>query len=175
MRRLVRARLSALLTSILGSTLQPIPAHALERVVIEGQREWNPDWFDYGPGGVGGGPSRVADGFGGGDSVEVAAWLEKKGDVRCAPNVSDQTRNTTSRSDVIDRQSAALAVFRSIPISQRKDALAGGFLKVTYADGGSEQWAVPFPSFSDGGINVPMPGTLKQGSGVAEPTSCVGA
>lgn len=33
-------------------------------------------------------------------------------------------------------------------------------------DGGTERWSVPIPTFSDGGINVPVPGSLVDGGGV---------
>lgn len=161
--------------TLLAASLS-FPAAAGDVVVIKGERiRRAPPRIDFISRGEGGASSGRAWGdSGGAGSVTVAAWLEKKADVRCAPAVGEQTRQTTSHAQPMDRQMAALAVFRSIPLTQRKDAIVGGLLRVTYADGGSEQWSVPSPSFSDGGINVPMPGTLKLGSGNAETTSCAG-
>lgn len=174
--------------TVLAASLS-FPAAAGDVVVIKGERiRKAPPRVDlisrdgggfshgggWGDGGGAGSVNVVASNPAATPGVVVAAWLEKKADVRCAPAVGEQTRQTTSHAQPMDRQMAALAVFRSIPLTQRKDAIVGGLLRVTYADGGSEQWSVPSPSFSDGGINLPMPGTLKLGSGNAETTSCVG-
>lgn len=171
--------------TVLAASLS-FPAAAGDVVVIKGERiRKAPPKVDLisrdrggfshgGGGGDGGGAGPVALNPAATPGVVVAAWLEKKADVRCAPAVGEQTRQTTSHAQQIERQMAALAVFRSIPLTQRKDAIVGGLLRVTYADGGSEQWPVPSPSFSDGGINSPMLSTLKLGSGSAETTSCVG-
>lgn len=97
--------------------------------------------------------------------------LEDTGDVRCALNTMD-IRRTVSTADLIDRQIAAQAVFRSMHLlsSAKRTVTNQGFLRVTYADGGSEQWVVlPYPAFSDGGISQPMPTTLKLGDGVVRP------
>jgi hypothetical protein len=94
--------------------------------------------------------------------------LKDTGDVRCLLNA--QLRNVVSTNDLLDRQIAAQAVFRALQIltPARTKIIQLGYVEVTYADGGTEKWPVPFPSFSDGGINQPLPGRTI-GDGVAKP------
>jgi hypothetical protein len=93
------------------------------------------------------------------DPVEVAALL-KMNDVRCNPlTLGDGSSKVTSQSNLVDRQAAALQIFRSLSLGQR--ASQGSALRVTYADDGTEDWLFPAPTMSNGGNSEPIAGTLK--------------
>lgn len=96
-------------------------------------------------------------------------------DVRC---VDKGFENTTSHSSEIDRWVAAEAVYRRVSSGRTLfEKLSGAdptpkgtnFLTVTYADGGTENWWIVAPQFSTALSPSPVPGSLKQGSGVAQP------
>lgn len=105
--------------------------------------------------------------------VKVADNIASLTDVRCAIT-SGNLRNTTSQSDEIDRKLATLAVFRTIGMLSpaRRTIVSARLITVTYADGGEEKWQVLEPFFSDGGIELPMPGSLKKKDGKVKPSQC---
>ena len=94
--------------------------------------------------------------------------MKDTGDVRCL--LSQSLRSVTSQNDFLDRQIAAQAVFRALQAlaPAKTKIIQLGYVEVTYADGGTEKWPVPFPSFSDGGINQPLPGRT-MGDGTPKP------
>jgi hypothetical protein len=96
--------------------------------------------------------------------------LIKKADVRCSVNQSFRTVTSTSPPEV--RMLAAEAVFRAIPITSRQSLLIDGHVfRVTYADGGTEDYIVINPLFSSATAGNAV--NLKPGSGTPVLTTCV--
>lgn len=148
-----------------------------QTVTITGQRPGGNGGGLGGGGGTGGGcggachtpsqqpPSEL-------DGVDIAS---AKTDVRCAAISDPSLRSTTSFAGQDSRYLSAISVWsltRSyLPL--RREAIKNGFITVTYADEGTENWLITAPAFSDGGL-MPVPGTLKKGDGIAKSKSCFG-
>lgn len=90
------------------------------------------------------------------------AVYKSSGSVTSLP-ADNSLRCTTSISDFLTRQLAAVNVYR---LNKFPGSIARGVLTVTYADGGSDNWIVAMPAFSDGGINA-TDGPTKLGNGQA--------
>jgi hypothetical protein len=133
----MRAAASAV-SLVLSMALQPVPGHALERVIIEGERERGEDWagFDYGPGGVGGGPTGGGEAPIGGDSIDVAGVNPTK-DVRCWKGA----QSTTSQAIGEYRHGIAMSMYRALVAAGRSQQV-GSWFTVTWADGGSTSYQV---------------------------------
>lgn len=101
----------------------------------------------------------------------LAKALRDTGDVRCSWDKA--TRKVTSHASQDDRQMAAVTVYSQMRLLNvgRPAVISAGVLTVTYADGGTEKWPVPNPTFSEGGITLPVPGSLNQGDGTVQPSS----
>lgn len=97
--------------------------------------------------------------------------LAANGDIRCAAS-SDGIKKTTSRSGWEQRYLAAIAVLKTLTLTGRMFLGKTGFLKVTYADGGTENWTVPAPMLSDGGMSANSNNSLVQGDGIPKPKTC---
>jgi hypothetical protein len=159
-----------------------------QQVNITGKKSINPESeggvaIGAGPSsGPGGGYSPPAPGDGGsGSGSNVALGKDPTSkDVRCNGFATADTATTTSKSDPTSRYLAAQQLYTAI-MAQKNIISRNSYLKtlptvdyfgqkayawsVTYADGGSEQWAVipglPATLLIDGNY----PGTLVQGSG----------
>lgn len=142
----------------------------LDTVIVEGSPIGGGGSGGSGGGG-GGGSGRSWDAFDpGSEPIDIALGIASKSDVRCNAAVVAQGMSVvTSQSDLWSRQYTAQVVFRSLNLAERRSAVQGGFLRLTYADGGTEDWVMPMPQLSDGGINQPIPGSLRpptEGAGV---------
>ncbi|MFZ6673450.1 hypothetical protein [Undibacterium sp. Xuan67W] len=96
--------------------------------------------------------------------------MASNGDTRCAAT-SPGIKNTTSLSDETDRYLAAIAVFRTMTLTGKIQANKAGYLKITFADGGTENWFVTEPMMSDGGM-IKQPGSLVKGDGIPKAKTC---
>lgn len=97
--------------------------------------------------------------------------LKKKADVRCALT-SGSLRDVTQQHDNVDRWEAVNAAFRTIQIGDRRTIMNNSnVLRVTFSDGGVEDWLIVNPYFSDAAPGARI-SVIEPGDGVVKPTVC---
>lgn len=136
-----------------------------------------PSFSDFGPGrGLdfsSGGGGQPFTGYA--KMMALLKSIELVEDVRC---VGQGFEKTTSHANVAERWMAAEAVYRRVSSgrgifkklfgSDPVDPKAAQFLKVTYADGGTETWLVVNPLFSTALSPTPVADSMKKGSGILQ-------